>query len=94
MIDFSRMPLDEYRQKLDFSKTPEPSGLAIPRTSAKLSFCVQKHLASHLHYDLRLEYNGVLLSWAIFKGPSLDAPPSGWPYGPKTILLTTARSRA
>ena len=73
MIDFSRMPLDEYRQKLDFSKTPEPSGLAIPRTSAKLSFCVQKHLASHLHYDLRLEYNGVLLSWAIFKGPSLDA---------------------
>src|SRR6187431_3048230 len=69
------MPLDEYRKKRDFSKTPEPDGSKAPKARRKggaLFFSVQKHLASHLHYDLRLEWNGVLLSWAIPKGPSID----------------------
>jgi bifunctional non-homologous end joining protein LigD len=66
------MALAKYHAKRDFKITSEPKGSEEHKTSPELSFVVQKHQASHLHYDFRLEWNGVLLSWAVPKGPSLD----------------------
>lgn len=66
-------PLQEYQRKRDFAATPEPSGgKRAGRQAHGLRFCIQKHDASHLHYDFRLELDGTLKSWAIPKGPSLD----------------------
>jgi bifunctional non-homologous end joining protein LigD len=73
------MPLDEYRRKRDFTQTPEPSG-DTPTSAAWKGwtslphgrrFCVQMHRATRMHWDVRLEHNGVLLSWAVPRGPSL-----------------------
>jgi bifunctional non-homologous end joining protein LigD len=64
--------LAEYNRKRRFDVTPEPRGKAGKKRARALEFVVQKHRASHLHYDFRIEHEDVMLSWAVAKGPSLD----------------------
>jgi bifunctional non-homologous end joining protein LigD len=64
--------LSTYRARRDFAKTAEPSGERRAPTSARLRFVVQKHAALRLHFDFRLELDGVFKSWAVTRGPSLD----------------------
>ena len=66
------MSLNKYVEKRKFDRTPEPAPSLTERSVHPLTFCVQRHHASHLHYDLRLEANGALKSWAVPKGPTLD----------------------
>jgi bifunctional non-homologous end joining protein LigD len=69
----NRAPLAEYRRKRDFTKTKEPAGRPHrSRSKHALAFVIQKHSASHLHFDFRLELDGVMKSWAVPKGPSYD----------------------
>ena len=66
------MPLKKYRAKRNFKKSPEPRGKKLKRKPSKLSFVIQEHASKKLHYDFRLELDGVLKSWAVPKGPSLN----------------------
>jgi DNA ligase D-like protein (predicted 3'-phosphoesterase) len=65
------MPLEEYKKKREFGKTPEPDAV-MGRSDGGRIYVIQKHHASHLHYDLRLEMDGVLKSWAMPKEPPLN----------------------
>ena len=87
------MALEEYRRKRDFRKTKEPPPGTVTSRNKQLSYLIQKHDATRLHYDFRLELDGVLLSWAVTKGPASIRPTSDSPCGPRTIPWRMAPSR-
>jgi len=66
------LSLKKYSEKRHFDRTPEPAATEHPKSAGPLQYCVQRHHATHLHYDLRLEVGGALKSWAVPKGPTLD----------------------
>ena len=85
--------LTTYQQKRDFKFTAEPSGaVAVPK-SDRLRYVIQKHAATRLHYDLRLEVDGVFKSWAVTRGPSLNPKDRAWPWRWRTTRSTTAISK-
>src|ERR1700749_3196516 len=71
-FDLPSGSLTTYRKKRDFEKTAEPSGKGKVAPSKERRFVIQKHDATRLHYDFRLEWDGVFKSWAVTRGPSLD----------------------
>ena len=83
-----------YQGKRDFKKTPEPSGKSSVGRSQYPRFVIQKHDASRLHYDLRLEVDGVFKSWAVTRAPRLIPPTSAWPSRSRTTRSTMATLRA
>ena len=85
--------LSLYQRKRDFTKTAEPSGKTKIAPAEHPRFVVQKHAATRLHYDLRLEVDGVFKSWAVTKGPSLDPQDRRLPPRRRTIRSTTAISK-
>ena len=86
--------LSTYRKKRDFEKTAEPSGDRPVKPSKQRRFVIQKHAATRLHYDLRLELDGVFKSWAVTRGPRSIRTTSGSPSRSRTIRSTTATSKA
>ena len=90
----AKKALKRYQSMRDFALTAEPSGHRPVAAAKRLRYVIQKHEATRLHYDFRLELNGTFKSWAVTRGPSLTPQISGWRWRWKTIRSTMAISKA